>query len=267
MPEPEAKPLPPATGGIWYDPTRSGEGWMFEVLPDDRAFTVWFTYPAPGSDASQAWILGQGVREDNRIVFEDAITTSGPRFGDDYDPAQLRFHSFGRMEFVFGACGEAVMSYRTRDGGETRMRELRQIGRLGALPCNGVPPPAPVPQYDGSWYDPARTGEGLLLQFPADDRAIATWFTYDAQGRQAWLIGDGHRDGDTVTLDVVRPVGAGFGDLFDAGDVVRQPWGTWTLHLTDCAHVTLDYASQDPAFGSGSRELVRLTQPEGASCQ
>ena len=263
VPESESLALPPSTGGIWYDPSRSGEGWMFELLPDNRAFTIWFTYPEAGSDAEQAWVLGQGVRDGNRIVFEDAITTSGPMFGAGYDAAQLRFHSFGRMEFVFGACGTGVMSYRTREG-VVRTRELRQLSALANVPCAGAA--SQGAHFDGTWYDPARTGEGVLLQFPQPDRAIATWFTYDELGRQAWLIGDGHRDGSTVTFNVVRPVGTSFGDAFDGGDVVRQAFGTWTLHLTDCTHATLDYASPDPAFGSGSRQFVRLTQPEGTAC-
>jgi hypothetical protein len=45
--------------GAWYNPERAGEGFIVEVLPDDRVVVYWFTYePAPSNDP--AWMIGQG---------------------------------------------------------------------------------------------------------------------------------------------------------------------------------------------------------------
>lgn len=44
--------------GAWDNPERSGEGFIVEVLPDDRAVVYWFTYE-PGDSGRQAWMIGQ----------------------------------------------------------------------------------------------------------------------------------------------------------------------------------------------------------------
>lgn len=48
--------------GAWYNPDRSGEGFVVEVLPDDRAVVYWFTYE-PDESGRQAWMIGQGSIE------------------------------------------------------------------------------------------------------------------------------------------------------------------------------------------------------------
>ncbi len=57
--------------GAWYDPERSGEGFIVEVLPDDRAVVYWFTY-TPDSSGRQAWMVGDGV------ISGPAVTASTP---------------------------------------------------------------------------------------------------------------------------------------------------------------------------------------------
>ncbi|HET9049522.1 MAG TPA: hypothetical protein VFN29_11250, partial [Chiayiivirga sp.] len=68
--------------GMWYDPSRSGEGWMLEVLPNDEAVVYWFTFDDQGNPR---WLngLGQVHRGANgdEIRFDDLIAVHGPRFG------------------------------------------------------------------------------------------------------------------------------------------------------------------------------------------
>ena len=126
------------------------------------------------------------------------------------------------------------------------------------------------PQHSGSWYDPSRSGEGVILEFLADGRAIAFWFTYPAAGEageQAWLIAqDGVVHGDTIAFSVVyQPKGAKFGDAFDPGAVSRTVWGTLQLKFDGCDAATLIY--QGPAaYGSGTRDLTRLTRLDQLDC-
>ena len=60
----------------------------------------------------------------------------------------------------------------------------------------------PGPAVSGSWYDPARSGEGLILQFLPTGKALVIWFTYPPAGEaaeQAWLITElGSVDGLTT---------------------------------------------------------------------
>ena len=48
-----------AFSGAWYNPERSGEGFIVEVQPDDQVVVYWFTYEPDDSD-HQAWMIGQG---------------------------------------------------------------------------------------------------------------------------------------------------------------------------------------------------------------
>src|SRR5688572_10600010 len=72
----------PAISGSWYDPARDGEGFIVEMLPDGSVIAAWFTYPAAGEAAEQAWLIAAGGRSvGDRVVFEQVYQTSGGVFG------------------------------------------------------------------------------------------------------------------------------------------------------------------------------------------
>ena len=78
----------------------------------------------------------------------------------------------------------------------------------------------PGPAVSGSWYDPARSGEGLILQFLPTGKALVIWFTYPPAGEaaeQAWLITElGSVDGSKLRFNTVyQPQGGVFGDAFN----------------------------------------------------
>src|SRR3977135_2241733 len=88
----------PAFSGSWFDPARSGEGFTLQVLDNGTALAVWFTYPPAGSAARQAGVMAQDGRiEGDRIRFQTVFTTRGPRFGAQFDPAQLQLVPWGAL--------------------------------------------------------------------------------------------------------------------------------------------------------------------------
>ena len=126
------------------------------------------------------------------------------------------------------------------------------------------------PVISGTWYDPARNGEGVVLQMLSDGRVFAVWFTYPAEGEpgeQAWLIGTATAaDRNTLRMDsVVQPIGARFGAAFDPTQVQQLPWGRFDFEFSDCNHATLRYEGP-AAYGSGERQLVRLTELDELQC-
>jgi hypothetical protein len=42
------------TSGLYYDPSRSGEGVLLEILPDNTALAAWFTFRATATAASRS---------------------------------------------------------------------------------------------------------------------------------------------------------------------------------------------------------------------
>ncbi|MFC3194501.1 spondin domain-containing protein [Marinicella sediminis] len=120
--------------------------------------------------------------------------------------------------------------------------------------------------HSGSWYNPARDGQGLVLDITADTdgtgiRAMVSWYHYtaDGSGEQLWLVGVGPVIDDTAVVELMVTEGAQFGDAFDAADVQRTRWGQVRIRFTSCTSAELSYDSVLPGYGSGNEDLVRLT--------
>lgn len=126
------------------------------------------------------------------------------------------------------------------------------------------------PALSGSWFDPARNGEGFVLEVLADGSAVVVWFTYPAAGEpgeQAWLIGQGGRlAGNRIRFDLVtRTRGGVWGDAFAPARIENVPWGTLEFEFHSCTSATVRYAGT-PAYGSGTFELTRLTELDELRC-
>ena len=119
----------------------------------------------------------------------------------------------------------------------------------------------------GSWYDPAQSGHGLFVEVLPENRFLAAWFTFNPAGTaQAWLLGVGTYNGNTATIaDTFQPSGGRWIPNFDPTRIVNNPWGTLKFTFTDCDHGKVEFASIS-AYGAGSMNLTRLTQPSGHAC-
>ena len=136
-----------------------------------------------------------------------------------------------------------------------------------------APPVRIDPSFTGSWFDPTESGHGLMLEVLSDNRLLALWFAFSPTippdgPHQSWFGGVGTYSGNTATIsDVALPTGGRWIPNFDPNAVVREPWGTLTFTFTDCNHALVEFNSTVPGYISGSMNLLRLTQPEGSSCQ
>ena len=129
----------------------------------------------------------------------------------------------------------------------------------------------------GSWFDPARSGEGLIVEIGerANGARIAAfaWYTYDAQGNPAWIVGNldianGLR---TVTIPALYVRGGGFAGNFNPANLNAQAWGTVTLSFPNCNALTLGFTSTHSIAGApsgtGTRNWVRALGLNGLTCQ
>lgn len=123
------------------------------------------------------------------------------------------------------------------------------------------------PGFTGSWFDPAQSGHGLMLEVLSEHRVLAMWFAFNPEGtEQSWFGGVGTYSGATATItDVALPTGGRWLPNFDPNTIVRNAWGTLTLTFTDCNHGKVEFSSVH-GYGSGSMNLLRLTQPAGLVC-
>lgn len=258
-------------GGHWYDPARSGEGWVLELLGDDSALLYWFTYD---EDGRQRWLtaVGRTQRGDtgDYIDFPTLVVTRGGRFGSGFDPAQVVREAVGSATLRFADCDHGQFSYQAF--GQAQTFQVVRLAHTMGTACesaNGVPGRESTARagQSGSWYDPSHNGEGYSLQWMDPRRALITWYSYDTEGRQYWMLGVGELDqaGRLQFPELHATRGARFGAGFDPDDVERFAWGTLTVDI-GCDIGTADYASMLAQFGSGGLDLHRLTRLRGVGC-
>lgn len=105
---PVSTPLSPALSGAWYQPERSGEGFLVQSQGDGRVFVIWFTYDDQGR---QYWITGQATSVTGNGFTADLIATRGAAFGDDFRRAEVERFDWGSVTFTFSDCDSAEITY------------------------------------------------------------------------------------------------------------------------------------------------------------
>ncbi len=179
------------------------------------------------------------------------------------------FTVFG--EVVFGLRTLAAINNTPRFSGSgaeqpIRMPLLKRAVRVaeGKFPI--------LPLHTGSWYDPTKSGRGILLEITQASGSetgpllVLSWYDY-FEGEQAWFTGavpfqwGAHEL--VVPMQVTR--GGEFGDAFDPAQVIANPaWGTLTVRFTGCATAEFSYESD---YGNGNLTLQHLTEPVETLCK
>lgn len=154
------------------------------------------------------------------------------------------------------------------------------IGKLVVAPAKVTGLPNLDATLGGTWWNPARDGEGVLLEIadhpsPTSNELFIffTWYTYDPDGNAVYLVGGATRNatealGADIVIPVVRTRGARFGANFNSAQVVREAWGSVTLRYRNCGQMQLVYAPTLAGWGnSGTINLERtLARGPGMTC-
>jgi hypothetical protein len=266
--------------GVWYDPAFDGEGWIIEVLPDgETAVVSAYTYPESGVDAEQDWLIGLGRLQADGIHVADLYRYRGARFGD-FRSADIETSRWGEVTLAFNRCGDGEgplgvgqLGYAGPDSHGSARRDLVQLTALGATPTHCIqfiqpPTPHPESRYAGSWYrGPAASGDGIQFQVSPEGLGVLLWYTFDPEGRAAWLLGVAERaEGPGAwRFDMLRPRGTRFGTDFDSDAVQTPSWGSATLEFSGCDTATLGWDASEAGWADGELALQRLTRPAGVA--
>lgn len=260
--------MAPGHSSAFYNSLRNGEGQYVEMLSADTAVVYTFTYRPDGGGA--AWFTGVGYVFGNSIVIDQIWRPSGTSFGNGFDSTDIVNAFAGGQSMVFNDCkaaspGGSVAFSGNRDIGYealvTRAERLSDVLGCGELT------PHPNAGLSGSYYLPARNGEGIVVQWLPNGQVLVIFFTYDLNGDQQWVTGIGTSDGFSVTIDALYPSSStSWGSDFDPDEVVLSPWGTFELTWTECGGVQFSYNSTVPGYGSATRDYIRLSNLWEASC-
>ena len=88
------------------------------------------------------------------------------------------------------------------------------------------------PGIRGTWWNPGRNGEGYIFDFLVfgESRVLfVTFYTYDASGNQAYLVGQSTEFSNPLVIDVYTTEGGEFGPDYDPDRQSLVPWGTLTV--------------------------------------
>lgn len=258
-PPPSQTPFEVSTGhsGLFFNPERSGEGFMIDTLPDGRALMLWFTY----DNGQPMWLIAMGETVDASIVLDEVYVTDGGLFGPAFDPATINNTRWGSIVIDFDHCDQGTVSYSSDIGQGAGQFQLVRLSSIAGLEC-GETEGTILNGFSGGFYNSERSGEGLQVHITdiGDTRTpVVYWPTYDHSGRQLWLFGIGSIAGERIIIDELRHFsGASFGPDFDSGSVIEQTWGGLQLDYHDCDKVTMSYSAENPDYGSGQIEMERL---------
>ena len=127
--------------------------------------------------------------------------------------------------------------------GSTAVNSPRNFfGQTGTVPASTPAPPAL--NFQALWYkSPAESESGWGVNITHQgDIFFVTWFTYDTDGSQMWLVGPAVRKttGNTYTGDLYRTTGPAF-NAVPFGAISFVAVGTVTFNFADAANGTMSY--------------------------
>ncbi len=126
-------PLEPAISGNWYEQAHNGEGFLVQRLEHENSQVAvyWFTYD---DDGNQVWLFNAGDIDNGQLVLDPLYETSGPSFGPGYEPDDLLLTEWGRLEFDFEDCEQAVANYQGPESVGSGGFDLERLTRV--IGCN-----------------------------------------------------------------------------------------------------------------------------------
>ena len=249
--------------GQWYDPTRSGEGVLLEVLPGQRALATFFTYPPAGVVGKQAWLSATGRIVGNGVAFDRVVRPRMVRGNDGVE--RFEQTAWGSLWLDFTDCSSGRLRWEGPDGWGKGESSLTRLTALQGLDCGatGVVPT----QASGSWYDPDAYGSGFAVERLDGARTAISWFSPGTvDGGQAWMGGivEGDLAAGLTGQSLYRTEGTRFGSAFRAADVRRIPAMQLDLRLGCGLSGTARYVTTPSLPGSGlALDLQRITRPLG----
>jgi hypothetical protein len=125
-----------------------------------------------------------------------------------------------------------VYATQSTDGAPIETLSFRVMSRveIAVFP----PPPRPLTDYTGLWWNPAEGGWGLSLHQSANDTLFGSWYVYGANGQPEWFTiqGGGWTSGTRWAGTIYRNTGPFFaGPGYDPRLVLTQAAGNAVLEF------------------------------------
>jgi hypothetical protein len=180
--------------GSWYNQAESG--WGLNITHQgDVLVPTWFTYD---TDGKPLWLLVSGAtKQPDGSYVGDIFRATGTAYNQINNSAALRtINKLGSARLTFNASGTLTFNYTLN--GTSQSKTLQRVLLGASTPtCEFTTGSrATAGNFTDLWWNPVETGWGINM-FHQDDLIYATWFTYDANGRDDWYtVSDARRQAD-----------------------------------------------------------------------
>lgn len=250
-------------------PGRDGDTTSFPDFPDIRVAQGAIAFDDPGQRD-----FVRLAPDPNTFVADTSVASPLP-YSTTFVLENYPFRGAAQFNFNFG--------FELRIDPGLGAGEIRSIRVPAYSPGTRSYPaafqPLPITGYmTSNWYDPAHSGEGMVVQvfeLSGASRQLAfDWFTFDAAGRSFWIAGNAAVRSDApayITVPAFYYENGGFaGDFGARADAMS--WGEIRLEFADCNHLTVYYSGNQglPAgipAGSGTLHYQRLGNVNGLACE
>ncbi|WP_154223553.1 M14 family zinc carboxypeptidase [Marinicella rhabdoformis] len=113
---PVAPNQPPSYTGSWYNADRAGVGYHIQILEDNRAALLWYSFSPEGDKKWFVDMQGEITDTDSGVTlnFNNISTASGTMFGANFNPNDVVIEPWGSAEFKL-SCFEGSMTYQSTD--------------------------------------------------------------------------------------------------------------------------------------------------------
>ncbi|HET7845625.1 MAG TPA: hypothetical protein VFL14_15830 [Xanthomonadales bacterium] len=278
----------PGVTGAWYPTYAAGSGFVIDYFPAMRTlFAPWFTQGPVGGlnpESPLRWYSLQGTASpDSPTVELDILMNEGGSFAR---PPVTTARRVGRATLRFESCSLANLEFAFDPGyyptrpdafadvlSLTRLTPRIESCRLAdgtSQPASTTPRAGFDARQSGAWYDPATSGQGIMLTVDPQSALFGAWFTYDAADvgddtpRHAWFslqAGLANAQDGRVVASIYRTEGGGVSAV-PSNRTVKV--GEATLSFEGCQRLRVDYRFEGPdtgMFGTtppGTLNLVRI---------
>jgi hypothetical protein len=174
---------------MWWRPSESG--WGINIVHQGTTlFATWFTYDADNTDL---WLVASDVRlvGNNTYTGDLVRANTGSPFGlVPYDPTRNSASVVGSVTFTFTDANNGTVTHTVN--GVTQTKPITKFLYSSPVPtCVAGTTTGTVSYQDLWWRSPAlsENGSGINI-IHQGDILFVTWFTYDTDGSQMWLVMD-----------------------------------------------------------------------------
>ena len=269
--------IDPTISGSWYHPGRDGEGYTIMLLDNGLLLHYWFGYPSPFTGGWQKWAFQLVRPKSAAAAYPVSLAPYGGRFGYGLGSGHIEDHDTQEVDMVRLTGNKLGVRVDLQpfppnviiDPPPPSFHERFIHTRLTHLAGTACDSEQPHQWISGAWYNPDADGEGFIVEVLDNGRGVVYWFTYqpDQSGHQAWMMGDGDFDGDTLIIDnLVQPTGTRFGPDFDPDEVEFTHWGSLVMEFDNDLDGHIWFDSVDEDYGSGDYPIERLARAKLAEC-